>query len=309
MMPIADLHCDLLSYLCHRPGRSPHDAASRCSFTQLQEGGVALQTLAIWAETTPHSVETGKSQVDQFLSLTSPVQLIAAFENASAFASEEEPLRSALTRLEQYQTELKSILYISLTWNGENRFGGGVGTPTGLKPDGKHLLEWMSGKRIAVDLSHASDRLAEEIFNEIDAKSHQIPVLASHSNFRTITPHLRNLPDFLAKEIIQRKGLIGINLVAPFLHTTDPSILWRHIEYGLHLGAQDSLSFGADFFCDTDFPDLLQKHNAPFVFLPEYADASCFPKILKNLSPQIETPILQNISHLNVLRFLKTNII
>src|SRR5579863_7251747 len=105
-LPVVDLHSDLLSYLVHKEGRVPSDAASRNSFCQMQEGKVAIQTLAIFARTKEDSVTQGAQQINHFLHLLSKypnqcaplsshraltsdcVQFIAAIENASAFASE-----------------------------------------------------------------------------------------------------------------------------------------------------------------------------------------------------------------------------
>ncbi len=74
----------------------------------------------------------------------------------------------------------------------------------------------MNEIRIAVDLSHTSDRLADEILNEIDRKGYTMGVIASHSNARKVCHHPRNLPDHLIKEIVARKGIIGINLYKKF---------------------------------------------------------------------------------------------
>ena len=43
----------------------------------------------------------------------------------------------------------------------------------------------------------------------IDANGLDLQVMASHSNFRTLQSHIRNLPDDIAKEIIRSDGLIG----------------------------------------------------------------------------------------------------
>ena len=108
-------------------------------------------------------------------------------------------------------------MYVSFTWNMENRFGGGALTTVGLKDDGKRLLEVLATNRIAVDLSHASDRLAYDIFNYIDKHKLDMKVIASHSVMRAIHHAPRNLPDEIAKEIIKRKGIIGLNFIAKFI--------------------------------------------------------------------------------------------
>ena len=328
-IPIIDLHNDLLFYLSHKPGRSPEDSVSRSSYQQLNRGNVKLQTLAIFAKTGKNSVENGQKQVDNFLKLISHystlfapcrfpletqkplVHLIAAFENASAFASEDEPLFEVFQRLERYIKAIGPVFYISLTWDDENRFGGGNRTSIGLKEDGKRCVEWMNEKKIALDLSHTSDKLAHELLEFIDKNALKIPVIASHSNFRSISDYPRNLPEGLAKEIIHRNGLIGLNLFAPFIHKTDPFAIIRHVEYGLELGAENALCFGADFFCDEDLSDSLkEKYQRSDAFYPEFSDPSVYPKLLELFSHQLKLKEqnLLKIANQNVLRFLKEKI-
>jgi membrane dipeptidase len=328
-IPIIDLHNDLLSYLSHRPGRSPEDPISRSSYQQLSQGNVKLQTLAIFNKTGRNSVENGQKQVEHFVQLTiryptlfapccfpldaqkSIVQVIAAFENASSFASETESFSEVIRRLDEYVKAIGPIFYISLTWDEENRFGGGNRSTVGLKEDGKSLVEWMHQKNIALDLSHTSDRLAHDLLNFIDQNALDVPVIASHSNFRTISNYPRNLPEDLAKEIIRRKGLIGLNLFAPFIHKTDPSAIIRHVEYGLELGAENALCFGADFFCDADFSDFLrEKYQRSDAFYPEFSNSSAYPKLLELFSHKLrlKEQNLLKIASQNAVHFLKERI-
>ncbi len=323
MFPIIDLHSDLLSYLSVAKERTPYDLASRGAHPQLKEGGVKLQSLAIFTTTSPSSVASGKEQIVSFekllqehadlftpfdpsFSLDTPrIHLIPAIENASAIADEEEPLDAIFARLNKTIAAIGTPLYISLTWNGENRFGGGTGADCGLKADGKELLRYLDQKNIAVDLSHASDKLAYEILNFLDGHTANIPLLASHSNFRAVTAAERNLPDDLAQEIIRRKGLIGLNLFAPFLGTSDHLLL--HVEHALKLGAENTLCFGADFFCDTDFGDIARRYANTDLFFSDYPNASAYPLILRRLADTLGLPasVLIALSNGNALDFLR----
>jgi membrane dipeptidase len=329
-IPVIDLHNDLLSYLSYQPERSPEDPISRSSYQQLSQGNVKLQTFAIFSKTGKSSIENGRKQIEAFIQLTtqyptlfapcrfpldtqkSIVHVIAAFENASAFAGETESLSEAIRRLEGYVKTIGPIFYISLTWDSENCFGGGNSSTAGLKENGKRLVEWMHRKAIALDLSHASDKLAYDLLNFIDQNALEVPIIASHSNFRAISDYPRNLPDDLAKEIIRRKGLIGLNLFAPFIHKTDPFAIIRHVEYGLELGAENALCFGADFFCDSDFSDFLrEKYHRFDAFYPEFSDSSVYPKLLELLSSKLKLKEqnLLKIANQNALHFLKERIL
>lgn len=302
MIPIWDLHNDLLSYLAEHPRRRATDAAFRGSLHRMQEGGVRCQILPIYAQTGPQSVEKGKAQVALFCSLyqqtpldftqgpaslSGPVQILPAFENASTFASESEPFEVLLSRLESYVQLLGRIAYIGLTWDTENRFGGGNGTRVGLKEEGKHLLEWLSDKEIALDLSHTSDDLAYDILNWMEQKNLRIPLLASHSNLRQITKTPRNLPNDLAQELIKRKGLIGLNFFGPFVDAQDPDRLVQHVEWGLTLGGHNALCFGADFFHDADAPLIRKKYGSDPLFYEKLGNASVYPRVLELLAHQL----------------------
>jgi membrane dipeptidase len=298
-MDIIDLHSDLLLFLSSEKNRSPTDPRSRCSLPQLEAGGVKKQVLAIYAETSPRSVESGKRQIEWFLELEKEGKFIPAFENASTFAHEEEPLDQVFDRLEKILRQL-TPLYLSLTWNGENRFGGGCGSDVGLKADGKELLHFLSGKRICLDFSHTCDRLAHDLFEEMEKNSLSIPVMASHSNFRSIHNEKRNLPDLIAKEIISREGLIGLVFYSKFLKC--PEQLLNHIQMGLELGGEKALAFGADFFCTTDLP---VEHP----FFDEMSDSSKYPSVLKMLENQgIQEDLLKAIAHDNAQRFIQNNV-
>ena len=75
----------------------------------------------------------------------------------------------------------------------------------------KNEVEFL--KYLSKVLSHTSDALAHDIFNHIDKHKLAVPVIASHSNFRSVSDHVRNLPDEIANEIVNRNGLIGMNFL------------------------------------------------------------------------------------------------
>lgn len=302
---------------------------SRASLTQMRGGNVALQVLAIYVSNNDQAPASCRQQIARFLQLeklypqyidpfnpddlvkeSSPkkTQVIAAFENASGFCSENDSIDIALKELEKMRKQLGNIAYISMTWDGENRYGGGVGAKIGLKEDGKRLLEWMHSKQIAIDLSHASDYLIDDIFNTIDKKGYKIPVLASHSNMRSITAMARNLPDELALEIIRRKGLIGMNFFCHFSGGKNAGDLLKHIEHACMLGAQNALCMGADFFCDVDAPSIKDKYNSTKCFYEELPNSSCYPYFfsMAKQALQLKENEIQAISYKNAENFFST---
>ena len=322
-LPIIDLHCDLLSYLATAEGATPGNVDDiGCAIPLLHDGNVKLQVLAFYVPTEPHCIDLAADEYRRFNELpsnhpgafshvTTPKQaehalqsegtgVIAAIENASALCTESEPLDLAFTRLEQIVEQTGKVLYITLTHHSANRFGGGNMTDLGLSDDGKSLLEHVNGMGIAIDLSHTSDALARGIVDHIDAKGLEVPLLASHSNFRAVFDHARNLPDWLAREIVNRGGVIGINFIRAFVHLDDPSYLERHVVHGHELGGGDGLCFGADFFY---WKGSLDQGRAPF-YHAAHEHAGKYQEILSSFGPDLGQKEKQALAYGNALRFL-----
>lgn len=134
---------------------------------------------------------------------------------------------------------------VGLTWNGVNPLGTGAVTDdnASLTELGKEAVREILARGMAVDVSHLSAKGTEEILTLTDK-----PIVASHSNARAVTDHVRNLSDEVASEIFRRGGLVGLNLCPFFLGsgtvTTDDVV--RHAEHFLSLGGEHSLALGGD---------------------------------------------------------------
>lgn len=318
-VPIIDLHCDLLGCIAYNQGKYHFESPEiNCSVPQLMQGNVKLQVLAIAAITQENSSQIGREQLKLYqellvshaskvasfkeFSLQSPkIHFLFAIENASALLDEGEPLDLFFERFENCQA-LNEILYMSFTWNHENRFGGGNATQIGLKSDGESVLKYLDGKKVAIDLSHTSDRLAWDILDYVEKKSLDIPVTASHSNFRSVQDVKRNLPDELAQEVIRRKGLIGLNFVQRFVGSS-PEHFLDHIDHALNLGGEDTICLGADFYGALDIPAALCPGKMDSPFFDAFSNSSCYPKWTQLLQERFSRELIQKICHRNVERF------
>lgn len=308
--PVADLHGDLLSYLEGDSTRTPDDRVPRCGISQLKEGKVAIQVLPIFTETQPKSAQKGLAQAELYRLLfvhhpfvftpltpatcrvacldSGKISLLSAIENASSFCEENETFAQGMERLRLFFGKMGRPLYIGLTWNTENRFGGGVETDIGLKDDGKRLLDFLHMKQIAIDFSHASERLSEEMLQHIDQHKLAIPLLCSQSNARAITDVRRNMPEFLLNEFKKRKGLVGVNVIRPFVGSTLREAWPEHIRHLLDKVGVDGVSLGAGFFCDADLPaHRVVKSPAQGWFFPECPDAAFYPDLLQLLRQEL----------------------
>lgn len=323
-LPIIDLHCDLLVYLTDVPGATKENIEEiGCALPALTEGNIKLQVMAIYCAAGAGSTEYARLQADMFKELAEAdncltpvtsaadlhnalkgdsVGMVAAIENAAGFCEENEPLEAGFKKLEKIIDTVGRVLYISFTHHTANRFGGGNNTNTGITRDGKMLLDYLHGRKIAVDLSHTSDALAHDMLTHIDVEKLDIPIIASHSNFRPVWEHNRNLPDELTQEIIRRKGLIGVNFLRLFLNADEPEALLHHIMYGFEHGAEDSICFGADYFYFADSPDL---DRFPF-YHPDHAHAGIsYAHVLKNIQKKLTPAQLEKLTHRNAQNFIE----
>jgi len=89
---------------------------------------------------------------------------------------------------------------------------GDVPKHDGLNTLGRKIISKMDELKMAIDVSHSSDKTVEDVLENSSR-----PIMASHSCARTLCDIPRNLPDDLIKEIAKRKGFIGVNFYPGFL--------------------------------------------------------------------------------------------
>lgn len=95
-----------------------------------------------------------------------------------------------------------------LTYSERNDLADGCVEPEnrGLTADGIQAVREMNRLGITVDISHVGDRSSREA---IDASAR--PLIASHSNVRSLSPSVRNLPDEVMVALADRGGVMGIS--------------------------------------------------------------------------------------------------
>lgn len=140
------------------------------------------------------------------------------------------------------------VKMMTLTWNGRNDIGDGQLSDydEGLTDFGKSVLSEMEKYNIIPDISHASDRLFYDVIDHTEK-----PIVASHSNSRSVTNHKRNLTDEQIQILINRQGLIGLNFHNAFLNDVPDKAsmldILKHTEHFLSVGAENILCLGSDF--------------------------------------------------------------
>ena len=139
------------------------------------------------------------------------------------------------------------VRFATLLWRDESIIGGAWNTDVGLTPFGKEAVIRFLELGIAPDVSHAS----VASFNDMAAlcKARCKPLLASHSNAFSVTPHKRNLTNEQIKAIALSGGVIGINLYPPFLTCEKQAMLCdviAHVRHLISVGGEGSVVLGTD---------------------------------------------------------------
>lgn len=190
--------------------------------------------------------------------------------------NKDEGIMSAILTIEGpagfgYDPELLSDLYnvgfrmSTLGWNEKNPLTGSCATGGGLTELGKEYVKEAQQLGMIIDVSHISDEGFWDIIEITDA-----PIVASHSNSRSVWNVKRNLTDDMFLHICETGGVAGINLFTDFLgqqptidtvcdhilHFMELDPTGKHISLGGDLDGCDTLP--ADFAGIQDYPKLAE---------------------------------------------------
>lgn len=180
------------------------------------------------------------------------------------------------------------VRHADLTWNEQNLLGTGLDgdSDRGLTELGKKAVRKIQEKGMILDTCHNNDKTFWDIMDAAVG-----PVIASHSNCRTLCDAPRNLTDDMLRAIRSTGGIVGINSYGGFV-SKDPAKytadeLARHVEHMVGIMDIHHVGFGFDF---TEFyPD--NNKDALKALDPE-ADISCFGSIaLDGLQSAAEIPL------------------
>lgn len=120
---------------------------------------------------------------------------------------------------------------VSLTWNEQNPLSGSCQTGGGLTDQGREFVKEAQRLGMLIDVSHLSD---EGFWDVIEMT--QAPIVASHSNSRSICDVSRNLTDDMFRQICQTGGVVGLNQYRDFLgNDSDLDTVCRHLLHFLEM--------------------------------------------------------------------------
>ncbi|BBE29982.1 peptidase [Tepiditoga spiralis] len=162
-----------------------------------------------------------------------------------------EPIGNDLNLLDIFY-EL-GVRMAGITWSRRNYAADGChfdkkveGKKGGLTDFGVELIKKMEKMNMIIDVSHINDQGFWDIIN-----FSKTPIIASHSNVRTLSSSMRNLTDEQIKAIAERDGVIGMNGNSIFISNSNPSIdtFIDHVDYIVNLVGIEHVGIGFD-FCD-----------------------------------------------------------
>ncbi len=139
---------------------------------------------------------------------------------------------------------------MTLTWSNRNDIADGINeeaTGSGLTLFGKQVVAEMNRLGMLVDVSHIS---TAGFWSVIETSTK--PIIATHSNAKSLCSHPRNLNNEQIKALAQNGGLAGITFAGQFLEEDWRNAciesVYKHIDYMLNLiGNDDHIGFGSDF--------------------------------------------------------------
>lgn len=142
----------------------------------------------------------------------------------------------------------RGLRIVGLTWSTGTRYAGGNACETGLTDAGRDLVAAMDESGIVHDASHCSDASMDDLLG-----CAQGTIIASHSNSRAINgiDIQRHLRDDHAIEILQRGGIIGLNLFSKFLVKEGRATIDDCVEHVMHYcqlaGNKRQVALGSDY--------------------------------------------------------------
>lgn len=195
-----------------------------------------------------HKMLKEHHDIVEMVNTPSDIETITAKKKCAAILSVEGAavLDGKLENVEKLAKD--GVKMMTLTWNGENELASGHKNPEmGFTDFGREVVKEMERQNIIVDVSHLNDKGMEQLMGGIATK----PIIATHSNLRSICSHKRNLTEEMFQYIVEHKGLVGLNLLHNFVSDNEmkdsKAELFCHVYRMLELGGEDVIACGSDF--------------------------------------------------------------
>ncbi len=264
-MNLYDAHGDIWYDVLFHSEMGERDIFRKYHLPKFQEGGIFGGTFVMWIDP-PYDEDPGKRirqietsvrrELEDASDILNIVRKFEDFEKGTKAGKINvlmgleglSYIGEDIDRINYYYEEF-SVRTIMLTWNEENALASGWpgNQERGLTDKGKEAVLRMQELGIVLDVSHLNDKG----FWDVISLSQGHPVIASHSNARTVSPHGRNLTDDMIKALAATGGVIGMNRQETFT-SFDKSKktvegLAEHVDHIVNLVGIDHVGCGFDF--------------------------------------------------------------
>ena len=238
--PVFDLHCDTALAMLSFNREPGHQLRSNKLHIDLDRAsGLDGYCQCFACFTTPQMLQWyRKSPVEVFEREMAVImnevernsdKIAFAYNASDIRENQEKGLMSAFLTLEgaagfEFDPALLEFMHkagfriTSLGWNEKNGLTGSHMTGGGLTDRGREYVREAQRLGMVVDVSHISDEGFYDIMDITDA-----PVIATHSNSRSVWNESRNLTDDMFRQIMATGGVAGLNLYTGFLGE-DPGV-------------------------------------------------------------------------------------
>lgn len=254
-MPIFDLHADSLVKAYENDYSLKDSKQLQVNLEKIIKENYYCQCFAIFVNDSENEPFTYYKKVVEFYNkyienakinnvskggvfINNKVNAVLTVENACVIGND-------LSKIDVLQSD--GVKMVTLVWNNENNLAySHKDAEKGLKPFGYECIEKFNELGIIVDLSHIS----QKGFNQACLHSKK-PIVASHSNSKSVCNNSRNLSDENLRLLAENGGVVGINFYPPFISTSKSAnyleLLGFHVNQIKKVAGIDSISIGSDF--------------------------------------------------------------
>lgn len=295
-MRIFDAHCDVLWKMAENQQLSFYETNEllHVNYASMKESNIGVQAFALFVPPTIPSQQKFDYVLkmidiyhEQILNNKLMVPILSSKDLKKALHNDTK-LRGGILTLEGADALQGKLLHLrtlyrlgvrglGFTWNYRNEAADGVEEPKpgGLSKFGRELLQEANRLRMVLDVSHLSEPGFWDVIHLTGS-----PIIASHSNCKTVHSHPRNLTDEQLQAIFKLNGVVGLTFVPSFISCEENvfiSDLLRHLEHVLTLGGENHVAFGSDFDGITktmnDLSNAKQYHGLVNTLLQNYQES------------------------------------
>lgn len=330
-MKVFDLHSDLFTDIAWRKSRGEKNIFDRIHYPVLKKGGVTAVLCVFWVEPAFRRLpyerfkelyayvmndlhESKHAYIhDPFFQKDTPpgheqIHIYLGLEGLTFMEGWEGD--TAMSRIDNaFQSLAESkINHAIFVWNERNFLATGTGVShrqkkEGLTDYGRMAVQKANQQNWLLDVSHLNEASFWDMYH-----ASALPVMASHSNAKSLCDHERNLTNQQIKAIARKGGIIGLNAYGGFVSREKPNIdqFINHAVYIADLVGIEHLAFGFDFL---DYLEPYKIGTGITAYTEGLEDVSKVPSLLEKMSKRgFAAAELEAISFYNAERFIKRHI-